>query len=128
MRGLGHAGAVEMLSAPSQRISGELRLGIGGQHLEPGFAAIIGPTVVQPLRGRDDLDRARRIYDLNLNVAVVSLSSRYVAAIRGAFWSDEEVAPHAQLEALDDEGHLARRAGLTVVWPEGGEDITLLDD
>ena len=129
MRGLGHAGAVEMLSAPSRPPSGELRLDIGGQHLEPGFAAIIGPTVMQPLRDRGDLDRARRICELNLNVAVVSLSSRYIAAIRGAFWSDEEGAPHAQLlEALDDEGHLARRAGLTVVWPEGDEDIALLDD
>ena len=82
-----------------------------------------------PLHSRGDLDRARRICDLNLNVAVASLSSRYAAAIsRDALWSDEEEVTGARLRALDGEGRRASRAGLTVVWLKGGEDIALFED
>ena len=130
MRGLGHPEAVEMLAVaePSQRVPGELRIRVGDQDIEPGFAAIVGPFGVRPLRSKEDLLQASQIFqvlqslDLNLNnnIAVASLSSRYVTTV-----SQERLWPD---EAETDDERSANRAGLTVVWPEDGEDVVPAED
>ena len=129
-RGLGHPEAVEMLSAaqPPQRVPGELRIRVGDQGIEPGFAAIVGPFGVRSLRSKEDLLQVSQILqvlqslDLNLNnnIAVASLSSRYVAIVsQERLWTDET--------ETDDE-RSANRDGLTVVWPKAVEDLVLEEE
>ena len=83
LKGLGHPQAVGMFDAPETTAPapGGLRLRVGPLPLEPGFAALVGPVGIHALRGRDDLDRVRLIREMNPQVALASLSSRYASAI-----------------------------------------------
>ncbi len=80
----------------------------------------MGPFGVQPLRGENDILQIRRALDLNLNIAVASLSSRYVTTV------SQELLLHGEVETAADRS--ANRGGLTVVWPQAGEDIVLEEE
>ena len=131
LEGLGHPEAVQTLngSAPSRRLPRDLQIRSGGQYLEPGFSALVGPIGLHPLRNVEDLDRVRRIRDLSPNVALASLSSRYASTISlEPNWSDDEEVRDSHVKHPESAGRSAKRAGLTVVWPEAHEDIALTDD
>ena len=131
LKGLGHAGAVETVNVrpPSPRLPGDMWLRVGDQPVDPGFAAVLGPVGIYPLRGRDDLDRVRLIRELTPNVAFASLSSRYASTIfrdppaYGEGMSDEAVKP-----APVGSDRFTQRAGLTVAWPMSNQDIRLADE
>ncbi len=147
MRELGHSGAENMLGdeAPSERAPRSLRIRVGDRNLEPGFAALVGPFGVHPLRRANDLMRMSLARDLNLNIAVASLSSRYVMAVTSEeFWREggEAGVPPAVNTSHDKtsqrrawyageestDKRFSNRAGLTLVWPEAGEDVLLQNE
>ena len=110
--------------AASERIPGYLRIRVGDRDIEPGFAAMVSPFGVYPLHGENDLLRVTQVRNLNISIAVASLSRRYIRAVnQDPFRSGEEktVSEQNQVGLYD---RFANRAGLTVVWPEAGEDIT----
>ena len=109
----------------SERVPGDIQIHIGGQDIDPGFAAMVSPFGVDPLYDENDLLRVGQICDLGLNVAVASLSSRYVRTVRRArLWpdADEGVEEHSVRERF------ANRAGLTVVWLEAGMGVDLAEE
>ena len=129
LRGLGHVEAVGMLDGTelAGRVTGALRIGIGDRDLEPGFAALVWPGGVETLRRREDIERVRVIRDMISNVAVVTLSSRYAVNItNNPSWVDSEQEVGSDVVA--DGSRFARRAGLSVLWPDVGEEIELFDD
>ena len=131
LKGLGHVEAVQTLNVPepSRRIPGDLWLRVGERLIEPGFAAVLGPIGIHPLRRRDDLDRVRRIRELSLDIAVASLSSRYARMFVGGSDSfDEGELGLAHKAALDSDERFAQRDGLTVAWPAQDQDIAFVDD
>ena len=122
MRGLGHSETEQILDDTNSfhGIPGVLRLRVGEQVLEPGFAAMVGPFGVHPMRRKNDLLQVLRAHELNLNFSVASLSSRYANAVwQGLRWPDE---------ARTDDEWSAIRAGLTVVWPTAGQDVLLAEE
>ena len=124
LMGLGHRQAVEALNAmePPSRIAGELQIRSGNRELEPGLVAAIGPFGVRLLRNGDDIVRLERVRELNPNVALASLSSRYVRAVsQDADWSGEE-----EVEARPTSERYASRAGLAVMWLVAGEEVVLV--
>ena len=131
LKGLGHGEAVEIanLRPPSPRLPGDMWLRVGDQLVDPGFAALLGPVGIYPLRGRDDLDRVRLIRELTPSVALASLSSRYASTIlrdplaHGEGTSDEGVKPSPV-----GSDRIAQRAGLTVAWPMPDQDITFAEE
>lgn len=66
---------------PVSRVPGDLWLRVGERLVEPGFAAVIGPVGIYPLRRRQDLVLLRRIREINPRIVFASLSSRYVTTI-----------------------------------------------
>ena len=131
LEGLGHAEAVQTanLRPPSPRLAGDMWLRVGDRPLDPGFAAILGPVGIHPLRGRQDLDRVRLIRDLTPNVALASLSSRYASTIlRDPLAYDEGASDDAVKPSLVGSGRFAQRAGLTVAWPMPDQDIAFADE
>lgn len=119
MRGLGHPEVEQVLGATelSEHFLRGLRIQVGDQSLEWGFSAIAGPFGVRPLRSEEDFGQIQLLRELNLSYAVASLSRRYVmTVIREQLWLDEEGTASERS---------ANRAGLTVVWPEAGEDVSL---
>ena len=131
LNGLGHPEAAEVVNAvaPTSRLSGDIGLLIGDRHIEPGFAAVLGPIGLLSLRGRDDLDQLRRIREVNPDVAVASFSTRYASTILDeprVFDEDHQVGLYDT--APDDPDRFAKQAGLTIVWPTPEEDIALSDD
>jgi len=126
LKSLGHAGAMDTVSArpPSPRLPGDIWLRVGDRPVAPGFAAVLGPVGIYPLRSKDDLDRVRLIRELTPNVALASLSSRYASTIfrdplaYGGGTSDEAVKPSPA-----GSDRYAQRAGLTIAWPMPDQDI-----
>lgn len=121
MRGLGHLEVEQVLGTTelSEHAPGVLRIHVGDQSLEWGFSAIAGPFGVKPLRSKEDFGQVQRLRELNLSYAVASLASRYfMTVIREHRWLDEERTASERS---------ASRAGLTVVWPEDGEDVVLAE-
>ena len=147
LKGLGHSEAARRLGVgepsehdnlglsqsydplePSDRAPGDLRISVGDQRIEPGFAATVGPFGVQPLRDENDLQQVRRALNLNLNIVVASLSSRYcMAASHDRHWPEAaEIADsHIAERVLTFPKSAISRAGLTVVWPSTGEEIVI---
>lgn len=105
--------------ALSERIPGDLRLRLGNQVIGPGFAAMVSPFGVSPLRNANDLLQVNRIRALSPNIAVASLSSRYVRAVIQDFFRSNETVERSVGERSVGE-RFANRAGLTVIWPEEG--------
>ena len=157
LKGLGHLEAATMLgvaeasefpllnrrdlgpSEPSDRAPGDIWIRVGTQTLEPGFAASVGPFGVQPIRGRSNLRQVQTALEQNLNLAVVSLSSRYATtASHELHWPDVlEVGQKlddtdSKFERQKTEGETAQlisdRFGLTVAWLDGFENITLAEE
>ena len=134
LEGLGHSEALEDSlddGELSERVPGDLRIRISGQDIDPGFAAMVSPFGVYPLHGENDLPLVRQIRDLDLNIAVASLSSRYVITVsqdltvsQDPHWLDaaEVVQEHSVGERF------ANRAGLTVVWLEAGMGVDLAEE
>ena len=162
LRGLGHSEAATMLGVsepseyarsglsqslhesrlppidlePADRAPGDIWIRVGAQTIEPGFAAAVGPFGVQPIRGEYDVHQVRMALELNLNLAVVSLSSRYATtASHEQRWpellevgqklddTDSRLEQHGTME--DTAALISNRSGLTVVWLNGFEDISL---
>ena len=119
LTGMGHRAVSEVpdaLGLPPQ--FPEVLIRAGSQALEPGLAAAVGPFGVQPLRDGDDVAQLEGVRELNPNVVVASLSSRYIA---NALSDDDANARlHQNLPAEEElDGNLtfqrlATRAGLTV--------------
>ena len=123
MGGLEHLEASPSDAAPSERVPGDLWIRVGDQDLDPGFAAMVSPFGVRPLRDENDLLQVRQARNLDFNIAVASLSSRYVRTASQALrWPDEAKT------ARERSANRANRAGLTVVWPEAGEDVVLKEE
>lgn len=131
LKGLGHVEAMQTVNArpPSLRLPGDMWLRVGDQPIDPGFAAMLGPVGIYPLRGRDDLDRVRLIRELAPDVALASLSSRYASTIfrdplmYGEGTSDEAIKPSPA-----GSDRFAQRAGLTVAWPMPDQDIAFAEE
>lgn len=96
------------------------RLRVRDQLFDPGFAAIIGPFGVYPLRTREDHFRLREVRELNFTYAVVSLSLQYALSTIQSFIGYGEQG--------DASERLATRHGLTVCWPRADDEITIEDD
>ena len=124
---------------PPDRVPGDIRIRVGARTLEPGFAATVGPFGVQPIRGENDLEQVRSALELNLNLAVVSLSSRYATtASHEQRWpellevgqnlddTDSRLEQHGTME--DTAALISNRSGLTVVWLNRVEDISLAEE
>ena len=143
MIGLGHSEALQTLdsAALSGRVPGELWIRVGRHDLDQGFPAIVGPFGVFPLRNRNGVARlgqVRRVRGFNLNMAVVSLSSRYArTVIQDGNWPDEletDDSLHSPFFAqnrrrtdriVPPDENFAISAGLTVIWPKTSDDIVL---
>ena len=131
LKGLGHPQAVPIVEAPETTapVPGALRLRVGRRPIETGFAALVGPVGLHALRERDDLDGVRRIRELNPQVALVSLSSRYASAIVPPTpLSDEASLDHAPRTTPDPHDRFLQRAGLTVAWPLADDEIVFADE
>ena len=165
LRGLGHSEAATMLGVaeppeypqfglsqslnkfrlrrrdgePFDRLPGAIRIRVGARALELGFAATVGPFGVQPLHGENDLQQVQMALDLNLNLAVVSLSSRYATiASHDRRWPEVlELSPTQDItdERLEQEGTVEEaavrssvRSGLTVVWLNRAVGVTLAEE
>lgn len=124
---------------PSDRIPGALRIRVGSQLLESGFAAAVGPFGVQPLHGKNDLEQVQLALDLDLDLAVVSLSSRYATiASHDQRWPGVlELSPTQDItdERLEQEGTMEEatirssvRSGLTVVWLNRPVGVTVAEE
>ena len=114
---------------PVSRVPGDLWLRVIERLVEPGFAAVIGPVGIYPLRRRQDLVLLRRIREINPRIVFASLSSRYVTTIiHQPREFDEVESGEVPTIARGDGQRFAQRAGLTVAWPFGGEDIVPADD
>ena len=131
--GLGHPEAVDTVNMPEgiARPSGVLELKVGERPIESGFAAAFGPVGVYPLHGTDDVEQLRQIRGRTPDMAIASLSSRYVSAlVRDPRWVYRE--KNGGLDATDgDEERLISRDGLTVAWPRQKDEIGVsgeLDD
>ena len=122
LSGLGHSEAIDVpldSARVSARLEGDLWLRVGARNIEPGFVAAVGPFGVQPLREERDLVLLRQVHDLNIQLALVSLSTQYVMAIRQDL--------HGVDDTRETNERSARRIGLTVVWPSADEEVTLAD-
>ena len=109
-------------ATPSERIRGDLWIRVGNWDIDPGFAAMVSPFGVYPLRDENDLLRVDRIRDLDFDIAVASLSSRYIETVsRGQLWLGDAVRKRPARERF------ANQAGLTVVWPRAGESVALTE-
>lgn len=120
---------------PSDRIPGALRIRVGSQLLELGFAAAVGAFGVQPIRGEHDVHQVRRALELNLNLAVTSLSSQYaITASHDQHWPEAlEFVPTPDVTRAELEQHgtmvetavpISSRSGVTVVWLNRGAEIS----
>ena len=116
----------EDTAAPAR---GALRLRVGPRPLEHGYAALVGPVGIHPLREPSDLEVVRRIRELNPNIALASLSTRYAkTAITGPGSPDDaEPEPRSKPAADSDDGFI-QRDGLTVAWPNASDDIAIIDE
>ena len=126
LKGLGHTEAVETvnLRPPSARLPGDVWLRVGDQSVDPGFAAVLGPFGIFPLRGSADLDLLRLIRELTPNVALASLSSKYASTIyRDPLVYDDAI----KLSPTGSYG-FAQRAGFTVAWPMPDQDISFVEE
>ena len=129
LKGLGHSEADEgvsdkPLSELSEPTGTPLRVRVGSRPLGLGFAALVGPFGVYPLSGENASFRIPMTSGLNLSLAVVLLSSRYIKDLREQIATPgESDLRFAQYENAGN--HPANRAGLTVVWPGAGEEIDL---
>ena len=99
----------------------------------PGFLAIVGPFGVHPLRTRDEgRSLLQRLRDLNFSYAIASLSHIYVKEpIARA--TRELAGPSNFVDASERSVSqraltiIARRCGLTVVWPHPDENVAFED-
>ena len=79
---------------------------------------------IVPLRERADLEWVHRMRDLNMYLAQVSLSGRYVRTISlnpRAIYEDDLADPNRAIRG--DGPRIAQHAGLAVAWPGSGDDI-----
>ena len=136
-RTMPHGGDVE----PRELALDHIRIRVGAQVLEPGFAAAVGPFGVQPLRSRDDVLLFRRALDLNLKVVLASMSYQYATtASHDQRWTELLESDSTQnittvrdkqreIEAAKTaDSHTVSRAGLTVVWPNEGAEVALEEE
>ena len=131
LKGLGHVEAVQTVNVrpPSSRLPGDMWLRVGDQPIDSGFAAMLGPVGIYPLRGREDLDRVRLIRELTPNVALASLSSRYASTIfRDPIVYGEGTSDEATKASLAASDRFAQRAGLTLAWPTPDQDIAFAEE
>lgn len=131
MRGLGHAAAFEILGTnePSHRVAGDVWFSVGGRTLEPGFAAVVWPGGVEALRGGEDVERMLRIRELHSNIAVASLSSHYATNIMSnPLWFERGEDAGAVSKEPERDSRFARRAGLSVTWPDTRDEIAMFED
>ena len=134
LEGLGHREILPQNDvAPSERVPGDLRIRIGGQLLDPGFAAMVSPFGVYPLHDENDLPRVRQIRELGFT-AVASLSSRYVITVsQDLRWpdADEGLDEGVQERSVGERfvgERFVNRAGLTVVWLGAGTGVDLAEE
>ena len=131
MAGLGHHQAARVLMAGDTLAParGALHLRVGSRALDHGYAALVGPVGIHPLRNPDDLDAARRIRELNPNVALASLSTDYADTATTGPASPEDAEPeHRSKRVAEPDDRFIQRDGLTVAWPNAGEEIAMIDD
>ena len=127
--GMGHPGSAQALDVAEQPIYRPEfpQLRIGDQWLEPGFAAMVGPFGVHPLRTREDRSLLLQLRDLNLNYAVASLSHSYISEGHRAVSEDstKQLVLKGHRAALE---RFPSRLGLTVVWPSADEDVSFEEE
>ena len=113
--GLGYPKEAQRTLDADETFSRSTRLYVDNRELDPGFAAMVGPFGVLPLRGNSYRLQERRDSAIG-PFALASLSSQYAkTVIRNPLWPDDE--------AEGDDERSAHRRGLTVVWPDAGMEI-----
>lgn len=114
--GLGYPREAQKALDTNETFSRSTWLYAGDQELNLGFAAIVGPFGVLPLRGNSYRLQQRRERGIDdLNFAVASLPSQYaMTAIQNPLWLDK---------TKRDDDRSAHRHGLTVMWPDAGVEI-----
>ena len=128
--GLGYSEGVKAnTDQPLSRLLGRgQRLRVGDLLVERGFASILGPFGVRPLRGEDELRLVHRALQNDIGIAIASLSERYLSTVvEGREWSGvrligaEREDTDRTADAVEDDVGVASaiRAGLTVAWPRG---------
>ncbi len=120
VRGMGHLAPELNVAELLPDASPLTRLRIGEQLLDPGFAAIVGPFGVYPLRTRDDHRLLLQVREMNLSYSVVSLSLRYALATSETLMGYEEIGIANEL--------LSSQRGLTVVWPRAEDDVNIEEE
>ena len=115
MEGLGHSAE-----------SPALTLVVGSRLLTdgPGYAALVGPIGILPLRDQGDVELVRRIREIDQHVALVSLDAGYTDWIRRDLLGEREDMRVVQPDPVE---RVVGRFGLTVAWPTPEEDIKLRD-
>lgn len=122
LTGMGYQG----VAGGPDTIVPEVQIRAGGQILEPGLAAAIGPFGVRALRLRDDVTQFEGIRELNPNAAVASLSSRYMATVLSGESRVDTPAQHEELAVNSTFRRSVTRAGLTIVWLAAGDEVEFL--
>ena len=90
---------------------------VDGLEVGPGFAMIVGPSGLHPLRSNDDFRYLDIYRELNVSFAIASLSVRYMAMIGDGIWPEQDTITDA---------YIASRNGLTVVWPNARNGLTVV--
>lgn len=120
IRGMGHNAPTLDAKEVAADSSAFARLRMGAQLLEPGYAAMVGPFGVYPLRTQDDNRRLRQAREMGLSYSIVLLSLQYASA------SSETLIRYEELEIANLRS--ANRYGLTVVWPGAEDDIYIEEE
>ena len=128
LTGLGHPAAAQRLYTGdiSALMPGEFPVRVGRHTTDAGFSAALGPIGIVPIRDFRDLDWVRRMRDIGMHVALVSLSGEYIRTVAldpRAGHGEELSDPNAIIR--DDHTHFSKQAGLTVVWPGVEDEIDI---
>lgn len=104
---------------PSIEEGSSIRLKVGERHIEPGLVVVLGPFGALPIRSASDLSRIRLAREFAPNIALVSLSTKYIQSVREG--------EHLIEDPLHTEDKTASQGGLTVIWPHEKEEVQIDD-
>lgn len=102
---------------PTIEEGSSIRLKVGERHIEPGLVVVLGPFGALPIRSANDLSRIRQAREFAPNIALVSLSTKYIQSVREG--------EHPVEDPLHTEDRTASQGGLKVIWPHEKEEVQI---